>query len=95
MNLNQFFFQQAHQFVVLFDRLQRLNEDRLPAGARSVDYALHAAFLLDLYGDDETFAADGDELVLHRAAFGEAAQISAQRFLNRAALPFDLAANAR
>ena len=60
-----------------------------------MDHALHAAFLLDFYGDDEAFAADGDQFVLHRAAFGEAAQISAQRFLNGAALLFDFAANAR
>ena len=60
-----------------------------------MDYALHAAFLLDFDGDDEAFAADGDEFILHRAAFGEAAQIAAQGFLNRAALLFDLATNAR
>ena len=57
--------------------------------------ALHAAFLLDLDGDDKSLAADRDQFILHRAAFGESPQISAQGLLNRAPLLFDLAANAR
>jgi hypothetical protein len=59
-----------------------------------VNYALDAAFLLDLDGDDEAFAADGDEFVLHGAAFGEAAEISAEGILDGAALSFDFAADA-
>ncbi len=94
VNLGQFFFQQAHEFVVLLDGFQGLDEDGLAAGTGAVDDSLHAAFLLDLHGDDEAFAADGDEFVLHGAAFGEAAEISTERFLNRAALFFDLAADA-
>ena len=54
----------------------------------------NAALLLDLDGNDEALAANGDEFVLHGAAFGEAAEVSAQRFLDRAALFFDLAADA-
>ena len=94
MNLGEFFFQQADEFVVLLDGFEGLDEDGLAAGAGAVDYALHAALLLDFDGDDEAFAADGDEFVLHGAAFGEAAQISAQRFLDGAALLFDFAADA-
>ena len=95
MNFGQLFFEQADQFVVLLDGFEGLDENGLAAGAGAVHDALHAALLFDFDGDDEAFAADGDEFVLHGAAFGEAAQISAQGFLNRAALFFDLAANAR
>ena len=94
MNLAELFFEQADQFVVLLDGFQRLDEDGLAAGAGAVDHALHAAFLLDFDGDDEALAADGDQFVLHRAAFGEAAKISAERFLDGAALLFDFAADA-
>ena len=65
-----------------------------PLELAAVDDALHAALLLDLDGDDEALAADGDQFVLHGAAFGEAAEIAAQRFLNGAALLLDLAADA-
>ena len=95
VNFRQFFFQQPHQFVVLLDRLQRLDEHGLPARTRAVHHALHAPFLLDFHRDDKAFAADGHEFVLHRAALGQPPQIAAQRFLNGAALFFDLAANAR
>ena len=63
------FIQQPHQFVVLFDRLQRLDKHGLSAGTGAVDDALHPAFLFDLDWDDEAFAADRDQFVLHRAAF--------------------------
>ena len=78
----------------MLDGLERLDEDGLSAGACAVNYALDAALLLNFYRDDETFAADGDELILHRAAFREAAQVSAQGFLNGAALLFHFAADA-
>src|SRR4029077_13919370 len=51
--------------------------------------------LLDFYGNDETFAADGDEFVLHGTAVGQPPQVAAQGFLDGAALFLDLAANAR
>ena len=70
VNLDELFFEQADQFIVLLNRFQRFDEYGLAAGTGSVDYALHAAFLLDLHRDDEALAADGDELVLHGAAFG-------------------------
>ena len=86
-------FEQADEFVVLLDGFQGFDEDGLAAGAGSVDDALDAAFLLGFHGDDEAVAADGDEFVLQGAAFGEAAQIAAQRVLDGAVLPFDFAAD--
>ena len=65
MDLGLLFIQQADQFVVLLDGFERLDKDGLSAGTGAVNYALHAAFLLDFYRDDETLAADGDEFVLH------------------------------
>ena len=95
MNFRQLFFQQPPQLVVLLDRLQRLDEYSLPARTGSVHHSLHAPLLLDLHGDDKAFAADGHQFILHRAAFRQPPQVSAQRFLNRAPLLFDLATNAR
>ena len=70
VNLGQFFVEQAHQFVVLLDRFEGFDEYGLAAGTGAVDHALHAALLLDFYGDDEALTADGDQFVLHGAAFG-------------------------
>ena len=50
VNLGQLFFEQAYELVVLLDGLQGLDEYRLAAGAGTVNYALDAAFLLDLTG---------------------------------------------
>ncbi len=86
-------FEEADKFVVLLDGFQGLDEDGLAAGAGSVDDALDAALLLGFDGDDEAVAADGDQLVLQGVAFGEAAEIAAQRVLDGAALLFDLAAD--
>ena len=95
MDLGQLFVQQAHQFVVLLDGFQRLDEYRLPAGRRSVGDALHAPALLGLHRNDEAVAANGDEFVLHGAAVGELSQVRPQRFVNGPPLPLDVAANAR
>src|ERR1700723_974428 len=94
MNLGELFVEQADEFVILIDGFEGFDVDGLAARAGAVDDSLYAAFLLDLDGDDEAFAADGDELVLHGAAFGEAPQISAEGFLDGAALFFDFAADA-
>src|SRR5271163_1210632 len=94
MNLREFFVEEANEFVILLDGFERLDVNSLAAGAGAVNDALYAAFLLDFYRDDETFATDGDELVLYGAAFGEAAEISAQGILDGAALLFNLAADA-
>ena len=95
MNLRLLVVQEPHQIVVLLNRLQRLDENGLAAGRRSVRHSLHAPPLLDLHGDDEAIAANRDQLFLHGAAFGEPPQITAQRFLDGALLLFDVAANAR
>ncbi len=71
MDLRLLFVEQAHQLVVLLDGLERLDEDGLAAGAGAVDDALHAALLLDFHRNHEALAADGDEFVLHGAAFGK------------------------
>ncbi len=94
VNLRELLFEQANEFVILLDGFHWLDENRLTAGTGTVDDALDAAFLLDLDGDDEALSADGDEFVLHGAAFGEAAQVSAQGFLNGATLLFHFAADA-
>src|SRR5208337_4377750 len=57
-------------------------------------HALHAAFLLDFDRDHKTLAANGNEFILHGAAFGEFSQVAAQRFLDLALLLLDLTANA-
>src|SRR5580658_10705578 len=94
MDLGELFVEQADEFVILIDGFEGFDVDGLAAGAGAVNYALDAAFLLDLDGDDKAFAADGDEFVLHGAAFGEAAEISAQGVLDGAALFFNFATDA-
>ncbi len=91
VDLGLLFIEQPHQFVVLFDGLKRLDKYRLPAGTCAVDHALHTAFLLDFDWDYEALAAYGDQLILHRAALGQPAQIAAQGLLDRSPLALDLA----
>ena len=43
MDLGLFVIEQAHEFVVLLDRFQGLDEYGLSAGAGAVNHALHAA----------------------------------------------------
>src|SRR5580698_10762258 len=95
MNLSLFFIEQADQFIVLLDGLERLDKNGLSTGAGAMNYALDAPLLLDLHRDYETLAANGDQFVLNGAAFGEPPQVAAQRFLNLATLFFHLAADAR
>src|SRR6202521_5940655 len=94
MDLGWFFIQQTDQFIFLLYGLERFDEDSLSAGTGAVHDALDAAFLLDFYRDHETLAADGDQFVLHGPAFGEFAQVAAQRFLNLTLLSLVIAANA-
>ena len=56
--------------------------------------AVDSPLLLYLDWDDKAFAANRNQLILHRSAFREPAQVTAQRFLNGALLLLDLAANA-
>ena len=95
MDLRLLIFQQAHQVVVLLDGLQRLDEYRLSAGRGAVRHALHPAALLHLHRNDEAFAANGDQLILHRAVLGKPPQIGAQRLLDGALLLLHVAANSR
>ena len=95
MNLRLLFLQQPHQLVVLLNSFQRLNKHRLPAGAGAVHHALHAPLLLNFYRNNEALAAYRNQFVLNRSALGQAAQIAAQGFLNRALLFFDFSANSR
>ena len=69
---------QPDEFIILLDGFHRLEVNRLSAGAGAVYYALHFAFLLHLHRNDEALAADGDELILRRAALGETSQMRPQ-----------------
>ena len=51
VNFEQLFFQQANQFVVLFNCFQRLDEDGLTAGACAVHDALYAAKASSIVGE--------------------------------------------
>ncbi len=95
MDFRLLLFQQADKIVVLLDGLQRLDEHGLAAGRRAMGDALHSAALLHLHRDDEAFAANGDQFLLHRSTFGKPPQIGAQRLLDRALLLLDLAPDAR
>ena len=66
-----------------------------PLETGAVDHALHAPALLGLHGNDEALAADGDEFVLHGAAFGEPAQVAAQRFLDGTRFCFSMSRRMR
>ena len=94
MNLLLLIFQQSHQVVVQLNRLQGLDVHRLPAGARSMHHALHAALPLRLDRNHKALAANRDHFVLHRAALGIPPQRGAQTLLNRPLLPFHLAPDA-
>ena len=60
MNFGLLVFQQTDQVIVLLDRLQRLDEHRLPAGRCSVRHTLYATALFYLYRNYKALAADGD-----------------------------------
>src|SRR4029077_17174907 len=94
-DLSLLFFQQTHEIVVLLNGFQRLDEHGLPAGAGAVHHTIYALALLSLYGDDKALTADGNEFILYGAAFCQAPQIAAQRFLDGALLFFYVTADAR
>ena len=87
------FIQQPDKFIVLLDGFKRFDEDGLSTGTRAMHHALYAPLLLDFYRNHETLAANCDQFILHRSAFGQSAQITAKRFLYLATLLFNLAAN--
>ena len=59
-----------------------------------MNHSLYAAFLFNFHWNHETLTTDGNEFILKSAAFGELAQVAAQRFLDQALLLFDFAADA-
>ena len=89
------FVEQADEFVILIDRLERLDIYGLAAAAGAVHHTRDAAFELCLHRNDEALAANRDEVFLCRALAGEAAQRLAQTALDGALLTLDLAADAR
>lgn len=60
-----------------------------------MDNSIHLFLLLNFYWDHETLAANGDEFILHRAAFCQPAHVPAQGLLNLAFLFLNFAADAR
>ena len=95
MDLGLLVVEQPHQFVVLLDRLQRLDEHGLPARRSAMRHALHPPAVFHFHRNHKAFAANGDQFFLHRAAVGKPPQIRAQRLLDASLLLFDFAANAR
>ena len=62
----------------MFNRFQGFDEHSLSAGTGSMHHAADPLALLGLDRDHEALAADSDEFVLHRAAFGQPPQVAAQ-----------------
>ena len=87
-------FGEAHQLVIQVDGFERLDEERVAAGAGAVDDAVELAALP---GDDrhhEALVADRDELLLQDAFLPVGAQETLERILNGLLLPLDIAAQA-
>src|SRR5262245_58358600 len=94
MRFAHLLFGQPHQVVVQVDRFQRLDEQRVAAGACAVD---DAADLLALSGDHrhhETLVANRDNLLLQHALFLMGAQEPLERIMNGLLLLFDFAPQA-
>ena len=68
MHLRLLLIEQPYQLVILLNRLQRLDENSLSAGARAMNHAADLAFELRLDGNDKTLATHRDQLVLRAAA---------------------------
>ena len=94
MHLAHLLFGEAHQFVVEVDGLERLDEQRVAAGAGAVDHAVQLAPLPGDHRHHEALVADGDEFLLQHAFFAVRAQKALERFLDGALLPLDVAAQA-
>ncbi len=94
MNLGLLFIEQADELVVLLDGFKRFDEYGLSGRRRTVDDAGHLAFELGFDRDDESVAADGDEIFLGAAAFAQAAQRFAQALFDCTVLAFHRPADA-
>ena len=78
MDLNEFIFQQAHQFIVLLNSFKRFYKHGLAAGTCAVYDSRYVALVLGLYRNDEAFAANGDDVFLQRVAFRQPPQETLQ-----------------
>src|SRR6202789_3095815 len=87
------FFDQPHQFVVLFDGLERFQVNGLSAGRGAMHHPGNAPLMLRFDRNDEAFPANSDQLFLGASPFGQPAQRAAQALFNRPLLALDLAAD--
>ena len=87
-------FGEPDQLVVEVDGFERLDEERVAAGAGAMDDAVELAPLSRDHGDDEALVADGDELLLQNAFFAVRAEKALERILDGLLLPLDIAAQA-
>ena len=94
MNLRLLFFKQPNQFVVLLNRLQRLDIDGLPAGTSSMNDTRNAPLRLRLDRNHEAFPTNRDQLVLNAATLRQPPQRLAQTLLDLPLLALDLAPDA-
>ena len=78
----RFFLGQAHQLVVEVDGFERLDEQRVAAGAGAVDHAIQLAALPGDERHHEALIADGDELLLQHAFFAVRFEEALERFLD-------------
>ncbi len=69
MHFAHLLFGEPHQFVVQVDGFERLDEQRVAAGAGAVDHAIELAALPGDHRHHEALVADGDELFLQHAFF--------------------------
>ena len=95
MDLRVLFLHEAHEFIILLNSFQGLDENRLSTGTGSMNDSVHAPFLIGLYRDHKALAADRNQLVLNGPIFGKATQIVTQRGLDLAFLLLHFAAQSR
>ena len=94
VDLAHLLFGEAHELVVEIDGFERLDEERVAAGAGGVDHAIDLAALSGDHRNHEALVADGDELLLQDALLAVGAQEALERFLNGLLLALDIAAQA-
>ena len=91
MDLREFFIEHPYQFVVLLDGFKRFDKYSLSARTGAVHHALYTPFLFHLDRNYKALAADGNQIILHRAAFGKFSEVAAERVLDKALLLFHVA----